>query len=370
MENATFDVCLSFAGDDREYVDAVASALSELGVSIFYDVHQEVELWGKDLYQHLDEVYRTRGRFCVVFISRAYAQKLWTRHELRSAQARAFKENREYILPARFDDTDLPGVLPTTAYIDLRTRAPREFASDCQKVRHVSEPATLVATSGSRASRLPSRLAARIAVYGTLLALGVAIALAWPEPSYVDNSPIRRATIRQSSSNVLSTTTAPKSTTGATEGSKADSPSSTFSDHGGTDKKPPSRAEARSFVDKCYADGQALSRLYNVSYITERASGEWIEAFIQWRRGCVAALRHLDRYRRLEGSKIGEASTFMKAADYWCASEWPPDRNPRMKDDKDQFQTTRRVQRCWWDLGEALNTLEIIRIRNPALIDY
>src|SRR5439155_24562734 len=32
---------------------------------------------------------------------------------------RAFMEKREYILPARFDDTQIPGVLPTVGYIDL-----------------------------------------------------------------------------------------------------------------------------------------------------------------------------------------------------------------------------------------------------------
>src|SRR6266852_295827 len=120
----TFDVCLSFAGEERDYVERVASALKAADVSVFYDGYEEVNLWGKDLYQHLDEVYRTKARYCVIFISTAYAGKVWTRHELKSAQARAFEENREYILPVRFDDTELPGVLKTTQYIDLKLRAP------------------------------------------------------------------------------------------------------------------------------------------------------------------------------------------------------------------------------------------------------
>src|SRR5262249_15569757 len=51
---------------------------------------------------------------------KAYAKKLWTRHELKQAQARAFEENREYILPVRIDDTKLPGLNATTAYMDAR----------------------------------------------------------------------------------------------------------------------------------------------------------------------------------------------------------------------------------------------------------
>lgn len=123
-----FDVCLSFAGEDRPYVDAVAQSLKSLQVNAFYDMDEQVELWGKDLYQHFDEVYRKRAGFCVLFISRAYAAKRWTKHELQSAQARAFEENQEYLLPARFDDTEIPGVRKTIGYIDLRNLSPERFA--------------------------------------------------------------------------------------------------------------------------------------------------------------------------------------------------------------------------------------------------
>lgn len=139
-----FDVALSFAGEDRDYVEQVAESLDMKGVSYFYDKYEEAELWGKDLYTHLDEVYRHRARYCVMFISEAYGRKLWTNHERESAQARAFKENEEYILPARFDDTEIPGIRTTTGYIDLRGRSPKSFADlICQKVGRsavVAEP--------------------------------------------------------------------------------------------------------------------------------------------------------------------------------------------------------------------------------------
>lgn len=124
-----YDVALSFAGEDRPYVDAVAKALAAADVRVFYDRYETVDLWGKNLYQHLSNVYSVRARYCVMFISKAYASKLWTRHELESAQARAFQENREYILPVRFDDTELPGLHSTTCYIDLRTTGPDELAA-------------------------------------------------------------------------------------------------------------------------------------------------------------------------------------------------------------------------------------------------
>jgi len=72
------------------------------------------------LYQHLQGVYKDRADYCVLFLSEAYAKKLWTRHELEQAQARGFSERREYILPLKLDDTSIPGINDTTGFLDLR----------------------------------------------------------------------------------------------------------------------------------------------------------------------------------------------------------------------------------------------------------
>jgi hypothetical protein len=128
-----FDVALSFAGDDRPTAERLATLLSGLGIRTFYDAHERAELWGQDLYQHLQEVYRDRARFCVVLVSEAYGKRLWTRHELRLAQSRAFQDHREYILPVRLDDTQLPGLLDTTSYVDLRTTTLEEIAQLIQQ---------------------------------------------------------------------------------------------------------------------------------------------------------------------------------------------------------------------------------------------
>ncbi len=123
-----YEVALSFAGEDREYVEQTAKALKCKGIRAFYDRYEVAMLWGKDLYAHLDDIYRQRSNYTVMFISKHYAKKLWTNHERKSAQARAFKESKEYILPARFDDTEVPGLLPTVGYVDLRNTSPSQLA--------------------------------------------------------------------------------------------------------------------------------------------------------------------------------------------------------------------------------------------------
>lgn len=123
-----YDVVFSFAGEDRAYVERLARYLRSKGVKIFYDKFEETHLWGRDLAEHFDMIYGTSGRYCVIFISASYVKKMWTRHERRTALARALKEHGEYILPARFDDTPVDGIRSTLAYISLAELKPSEFA--------------------------------------------------------------------------------------------------------------------------------------------------------------------------------------------------------------------------------------------------
>jgi len=114
-------------------VDQVANLLRESGVKVFYDLFEEANLWGKNLYDYLSDIYMNKALYTIMFISEHYAKKLWPTHERQSMQARAFQESQEYILPARFDDTAIPGILPTVGYISLANRTPEEFVEVVHK---------------------------------------------------------------------------------------------------------------------------------------------------------------------------------------------------------------------------------------------
>ena len=124
-----YEAVLSFAGEDREYVERVAEILKASQVSVFYDNYEEASLWGKDLVEHLHKVYGGSARFCVMFISKHYADKVWPTHERRSAFEKAIESKEEYILPARFDDTSIPGLRKTIGYVDLRNKSPEQLAA-------------------------------------------------------------------------------------------------------------------------------------------------------------------------------------------------------------------------------------------------
>jgi hypothetical protein len=115
-----YDVALSFAGEDRAHVQQLAQCLRRHGIKHFYDTSEQAVLWGQNLFEYLYEVYSKKSRYCVIFLSQDYATKMWTNHERRAAQERALKERgREYILPIRIDDAEIPGMIDTIAYLSI-----------------------------------------------------------------------------------------------------------------------------------------------------------------------------------------------------------------------------------------------------------
>lgn len=122
-----YDVALSFAGENRAYVEEVATGLRAAGVSVFYDGFEKANLWGKNLVDHLADIYQNKSRYVVMFISQHYVEKAWTKHERQHAQARSLIAKDEYILPARFDDTDVPGLANTVGHVNLQKMAPAEL---------------------------------------------------------------------------------------------------------------------------------------------------------------------------------------------------------------------------------------------------
>ena len=124
-----YQVALSFASEQRDYVERVARGLQSRGVAVFYDDFEQVELWGNDLVEELHEVFEHRAAIAVMFISKAYIKKVWPRHERRSILSRAVQNRRSYVLPVRFDDTAVPGLPTSIGYKRAEDFSPEELAA-------------------------------------------------------------------------------------------------------------------------------------------------------------------------------------------------------------------------------------------------
>ena len=127
-QNAQYEVALSFAGEQREYVGEVARLLQNRGVSVFYDEFAADRLWGRNLAEEFQDVFENMADYVVMFISEAYVEKAWPRHEIRSILSRAVHNKGEYILPVRFDDTPVPGLPTAIKYEQACDHTPAELA--------------------------------------------------------------------------------------------------------------------------------------------------------------------------------------------------------------------------------------------------
>jgi TIR domain len=152
---SNYDVALSFAVEQRWYVELVNSELKALGISTFYDEDWQVDLWGKDLNEAFTEIYSKQAKSVLMFISKEYVEKVWTRVERRAALSRAINEKGEYILPVRFDHTSVPGLPSTVKYIVLQDLSAKQLAHlVCRKIGREIPP-SFIATGpppGSKAT--------------------------------------------------------------------------------------------------------------------------------------------------------------------------------------------------------------------------
>lgn len=142
MNEYEYDVAFSFAGEQRKYVKDVYDYLTSKDMKVFYDQNETVDIdtWGQNLVDYFNDIFSHKARFCVVFISQEYANKVWTNYERQVIQARGLVE-QGYILPARFDGTKLAGEIETTKYVNLAHLTPEDFGNIIlRKIQSKSPP--------------------------------------------------------------------------------------------------------------------------------------------------------------------------------------------------------------------------------------
>lgn len=135
-----FKVAISFAGAQRDYAERLTRALQARGVAIFYDNLFRHELLGEHLDEKFHGIFSEQSDYVAMLISKEYVERVWPRYEGRVALSRAMQEDGAYILPVRFDDTVLPGLLPTIHFERASETNPEQFAAlVCRKLK-VPEP--------------------------------------------------------------------------------------------------------------------------------------------------------------------------------------------------------------------------------------
>lgn len=151
-----FRVALSFPGERREYVRAVADKLAAvLGrESVLYDEYLAAELARPDLDLYLGMLYREQSDLLVPFLCADYKRKKWCNLEWRQLRDILFALEGDRIMPLRFDDTAIPGMLAIDGYLAISGRRPDEVA---QLILERLGTAGYVVSGPAPGTRVPSR---------------------------------------------------------------------------------------------------------------------------------------------------------------------------------------------------------------------
>ena len=114
-----YDVAVSFAKADRAIAEELADLLQERSFKVYLDEYKSHDAWGRDVVDHLTNLYARKARYCILLISKQYPLKAWTEAERTSARERALRDAEEYIVPIQLDDVEVPGIAELKAFQEL-----------------------------------------------------------------------------------------------------------------------------------------------------------------------------------------------------------------------------------------------------------
>lgn len=124
-----YDLALSFAGENRLFVEGVKNEILQNGFSVFYDNDFQSELWGSDLTIELPKRY-IDSRFVALFIDDFYLKKMWTFFERQVIIENYLKLNgADYILPILLNgfNGQVPGLSGLVGHVKIDTNIDKDY---------------------------------------------------------------------------------------------------------------------------------------------------------------------------------------------------------------------------------------------------
>jgi hypothetical protein len=163
MQDKEYDIAVSFAGEQRDYVEQTVAACKALGLEVFYDKDKNNDWWGKNFIRDQRAIYSSHTRYFVPFISAEYLSKPIPMDEFSAAMMTAVKQGDGYILPVLMDDVQVPADLlhPHVGYLHSRDYTPAQLAEQLQQrvsaaAKSGQQPASLgTVVSEALAVRMP-----------------------------------------------------------------------------------------------------------------------------------------------------------------------------------------------------------------------
>lgn len=113
----SYDVALSYAGEQERLVARVAKILEADGFRVFFAPRREEEFVGEDMISRFYRIYRYESRYVAAFVTEDYLKKDITKHEASTAMLRQKEEGRSCLIPFYFQGAKLDHLDQDVNYI-------------------------------------------------------------------------------------------------------------------------------------------------------------------------------------------------------------------------------------------------------------
>ena len=123
-----YDVALSYASEDSDYVEKVAETLKNWGLNVFFAKKEQAKMWGRNLNDFFEEVF-THADTVVAFFSDAYASKTWPNYERQIIESEFLNRKEDYFLPVKMEEgSNIKGAPSSIGYIPKEKYPPEALA--------------------------------------------------------------------------------------------------------------------------------------------------------------------------------------------------------------------------------------------------
>lgn len=106
-KSSSFEVAISFAGENREMARKFAEKLEIFDVSVFFDELYEANLLGKALTKQFTQIFNEESKFVLCLLDKFHHDKIWPTFERDTFRNRV---GDEAIIPVYLDDTIFLGI--------------------------------------------------------------------------------------------------------------------------------------------------------------------------------------------------------------------------------------------------------------------
>ena len=107
VRDFSYDIALSFAGENRDIAEILAAQLDALDIRVFYDRHFEANFLGRAWGQQFEKIFNEDSRLVLVLLDSHHREKIWPTFE---RDCFAPRVSDAAVIPVFLDDTIFPGI--------------------------------------------------------------------------------------------------------------------------------------------------------------------------------------------------------------------------------------------------------------------